>query len=79
MQNIFPSFSSGATGAKRSRYKKDDDPDLVQRCLDNKRDAWEMLVRRYRRLIYSIAIKFRFQEVTAPTYSSTSALRCSKS
>ncbi len=35
------------------------DADLVRACLDGDGAAWEELIRRYRRLIYSIAIRFR--------------------
>lgn len=36
------------------------DPELVSRCLEGDPGAWEALITRYRRLIYSIPNKFRF-------------------
>jgi RNA polymerase sigma factor (sigma-70 family) len=39
---------------------KASDPELVARCLDGDSAAWEALIHRYRRLIYSIPNKFRF-------------------
>ncbi|GAB4221964.1 MAG: sigma-70 family RNA polymerase sigma factor [Acidobacteriota bacterium] len=39
-----------------------DDAALVRGCLQGREDAWEELVRRYRRLIYSIPVAFRFSE-----------------
>lgn len=39
-----------------SRYKPD--AELIASCLDGSGDAWESLVRRYRRLVYSIPIKW---------------------
>lgn len=36
------------------------DSELVARCLDGDAGAWDTLIRRYRRLIYSIPNKFRF-------------------
>ena len=32
------------------------EPDLVKRCIDGEESAWEQLVHRYNRLIYSIAL-----------------------
>jgi RNA polymerase sigma factor (sigma-70 family) len=37
------------------------DPQLIQECLDGNSDAWEVLVNRYRRLIYSIPFKWGLQ------------------
>lgn len=36
------------------------DSKLVARCLEGEAEAWEALITRYRRLIYSIPNKFRF-------------------
>lgn len=36
------------------------DNDLIAKCLDNDALAWEVLVRRYQRLITSIGVKYRF-------------------
>src|SRR5947207_5963538 len=41
------------------------DPELIQACLDGDNDAWEALVQRYRRLIYSIPFKFGLQREDA--------------
>src|SRR5215813_8024875 len=38
------------------------DPELVEDCLDGDATAWEALVFRYQRLIYSIPIKFGFSQ-----------------
>ena len=40
-------------------YRDFSDNDLLARCLENDAVAWEALVRRYQRLISSIAIKFK--------------------
>ncbi len=48
--------------AARSRAEKlarFDDPKLIAECLKGKEDAWEALITRYQRLIYSIPIKTR--------------------
>ncbi len=41
-------------------YKKLTDPELVSRCLEGEAEAWETLIMRYRRLIFSIPNKFGF-------------------
>jgi RNA polymerase sigma factor (sigma-70 family) len=41
------------------------DPELIQACLDGKGEAWEVLVSRYRRLIYSIPFKWGLQREDA--------------
>lgn len=35
------------------------DPSLVQACLDGQQAAWDVLVERYERLVYSVALKSR--------------------
>ena len=35
------------------------DPSLVQACLDGQQAAWDILVERYERLVYSVALKSR--------------------
>ena len=45
---------------KPDAYKKLTDPELVARCLAGEALAWETLITRYRRLIFSIPNKFRF-------------------
>lgn len=48
--------SGGARGSLRG-----DDEALIRACRGGDQRAWDALVRRYRRLIYSIAIAFRMQ------------------
>lgn len=43
-----------------SRTSETSDSELVARCLAGNSGAWEALIGRYRRLIYSIPNKFRF-------------------
>jgi RNA polymerase sigma factor (sigma-70 family) len=43
-----------------SGYKKHSDPELVTMCLKGDALAWEALILRYRRLIYSVPVKFGF-------------------
>jgi RNA polymerase sigma factor (sigma-70 family) len=60
------------------------DSELIGRCLDGDQSAWEALITRYRRLIYSIPIKARlspddaadiFQSVCLKLYENLSTLR----
>ena len=48
-----------------SKYKSYTDPELVSMCLKGDGDAWEALVKRYRRLIYSIPVRFGFEDADA--------------
>lgn len=41
-------------------YKSLSDPEIVSRCLSGDGQAWEALIMRYRRLIYSVPVKFGF-------------------
>jgi len=41
-------------------YKQHSDPQLVSLCLQGDAQAWEALIMRYRRLIYSVPVKFNF-------------------
>jgi len=41
-------------------YKSLGDPELISLCLKGDTQAWESLILRYRRLIYSIPVKFSF-------------------
>ena len=41
-----------------SKYKKSSDPELVSLCLAGDAKAWEALIMRYKRLIYSIPLRF---------------------
>ncbi len=34
------------------------DPTLVRRCLDGDEDAWSMIIERYKRLVYSIPLRY---------------------
>lgn len=43
-----------------SRYKTYSDPELVSMCLKGDALAWEALITRYKRLIYSVPMKFGF-------------------
>ena len=43
-----------------SKYKTRSDPELVSMCLKGDALAWEALITRYKRLIYSVPIKFGF-------------------
>jgi RNA polymerase sigma factor (sigma-70 family) len=52
-------------------YTKFSDLDLVTRCLEKDGEAWDALVRRYQRLIVSIAVKFGLNtQDTADVYQS---------
>ncbi|HQR37387.1 MAG TPA: sigma-70 family RNA polymerase sigma factor [Blastocatellia bacterium] len=42
-----------------------DDHELAARCLNGEEEAWEALVFRYQRLVYSIALRHGFQEDAA--------------
>jgi RNA polymerase sigma factor (sigma-70 family) len=46
-------------------YKVLGDPELVGLCLNGDSKAWEALILRYRRLIYSIPVKFNFTTADA--------------
>lgn len=59
------------------------DPTLIQACLDGKQGAWDSLVERYERLVYSVALKSRlspsdaddvFQTVFVSLYRNLSQL-----
>ena len=43
-----------------SKYKALGDPELISLCLKGDSLAWETLIMRYRRLIYSIPVRFSF-------------------
>jgi RNA polymerase sigma factor (sigma-70 family) len=48
-----------------SNYKGLSDAELVAQCLSGNAAAWETLIVRYRRLIYSIPVKFNFSSADA--------------
>jgi RNA polymerase sigma factor (sigma-70 family) len=50
---------------EESRHRTRSDAELIQACLDGDDDAWEVLVNRYRRLIYSIPFKWGLQREDA--------------
>jgi len=41
------------------------DRDLIRRCIEGDQEAWKQLVRRYERLIYSIALRICRDSETA--------------
>jgi RNA polymerase sigma factor (sigma-70 family) len=48
-----------------SNYKSFSDSELIAMCLSGDGLAWEALIRRYRRLIYSLPVRFGFEEADA--------------
>ena len=48
-----------------SKYKTHTDPELVSLCLKGDALAWEALISRYRRLIYSVPVRFGFTPADA--------------
>ena len=48
-----------------SKYKTFGDPELVALCLKGDAQAWEALILRYKRLIYSIPVRFSFSSADA--------------
>jgi RNA polymerase sigma factor (sigma-70 family) len=48
-----------------SKYKSYDDPELIALCLKGDGLAWEALITRYRRLIYSVPVRFAFEPADA--------------
>ena len=47
------------------KYKTHNDPELVSLCLSGDAHAWEALIVRYRRLIYSVPVRFGFSTADA--------------
>jgi RNA polymerase sigma factor (sigma-70 family) len=47
------------------KYKNYTDPELVALCLKGDDQAWEALIMRYRRLIYSVPVRFGFKTADA--------------
>jgi RNA polymerase sigma factor (sigma-70 family) len=43
-----------------AKYKSLGDPEIISLCLQGDSQAWESLIVRYRRLIYSIPVRFSF-------------------
>jgi len=48
-----------------SKYKSYSDSDLISLCLKGDSIAWEALIIRYRRLIYSVPVRFGFETADA--------------
>lgn len=48
-----------------AKYKQSSDTELVSLCLKGDAQAWEALIVRYRRLIYSIPVRFNFSPADA--------------
>lgn len=48
-----------------SKYKSHTDPELVAMCLKGDARAWEALIMRYRRLVFSIPVRFGFTSADA--------------
>ena len=48
-----------------SNYKSFSDPELISMCLRGEGFAWEALIRRYRRLIYSVPVRFGYLDADA--------------
>src|SRR5436190_2052475 len=64
-----PAMSTPQTGQKPAhgpaKDKSRSDAELIEACLGGDGDAWEVLVNRYRRLIYSIPFKWGLQREDA--------------
>ena len=58
-----------------SSYTSRTDPELVSLCLNGDAGAWEALVKRYRRFIYSIPVKFGFRTADAADVFQTVCLK----
>ena len=58
-----------------SSYSKHTDPELVALCLNGDAPAWEALIMRYRRFIYSIPVKFGFRAADAGDVFQTVCLK----
>src|SRR5262249_62097417 len=48
-----------------AKYKSYSDPELISMCLKGDGLAWEALIMRYRRLIYSVPVRFAFEPADA--------------
>jgi len=48
-----------------AKYKSHTDPELVGMCLKGDALAWEALIMRYRRLVYSVPVRFGFTSADA--------------
>ena len=57
--------TDGGTGSTAREQDGWDDARLVQACRDGDEDAWAALIQRYRRLIYSIPVRYGAQPADA--------------
>jgi len=57
--------SQRRTPAIEHRADQRDDAALVEACLRNDRQAWDQLISRYRRLVYSIPVRYGFEPTDA--------------
>jgi RNA polymerase sigma factor (sigma-70 family) len=60
---------------KVSKYKSYNDLELVSMCLQGDAEAWEALIKRYRRLIYSVPARFGFDTADAADVFQTVCLK----
>ena len=60
---------------RAAAYKRYSDPELVAMCLGGDAHAWEALIRRYRRFIFSIPVKFGFADSDASDVFQTVCLK----
>ena len=58
-----------------SKYKSFTDPELISLCLKGDGGAWEALITRYRRLIYSIPVRFSFEPADSADVFQTVCLK----
>jgi RNA polymerase sigma factor (sigma-70 family) len=58
-----------------SKHKSCSDGELISLCLNGDASAWEALIRRYRRLIYSVPVRFGFEEADAADVFQTVCLK----
>lgn len=64
-----------ADSESRAESSRADDGALVQACLSGDSDAWEALILRYQRLIYSIPIRSGFSPIDAADIFQTVCLK----
>lgn len=73
-----------ATAERASRDRWPDDASLVSACRDGDTSAWEALIQRYRRLVYSVPVAYRlapdqaddvFQRVALKLFENLSRIR----
>jgi RNA polymerase sigma factor (sigma-70 family) len=57
-RDSFPPGSGMTCSAETSQQSASDDARLVAECIKGNEDAWETLIQKYKRMIFSIPIKF---------------------